>query len=168
MSTSLAPAFFDAEVNGRKLEVRLAEICRLGRGDANDLVLDAESVSRNHALVYSSDAGVYHINDLGSSNGTFVNGSRVSAPTPLEDGDSITIGTCELRFRHQQAPRPLAVTVTNLGATSVYFAPKLITVLVADIRGFTVLAQRLDPDTLSRITGALFREAGSVLRDRGT
>src|SRR5579863_4925301 len=165
MSTAPAPAFFDAEVNGRKLEVQLAEVCRLGRDDANDLVLDLASVSRNHALVYSLDAGIYYINDLNSFNGTFVNGSRVSAPTILKDGDAITLGTCELRFRQQQAPRP--APIRNLNPTSVLMAPKLITVLVADIRGFTVLAQRLDPETLPKITGTLFREAGKVLHNRG-
>jgi adenylate cyclase len=168
MSTTPAPAFFDGEVNGRKLEVRLAEVCRLGRDDANDLVLELASVSRNHALVYCLEAGIYYINDLNSFNGTFVNGSRVSAPTLLKDGDSITLGTCELRFRQQQAPRPVSpAPVKNLNPTSVLLAPKLITVLVADIRGFTVLAQRLDAELLPRITGALFREAGDVLRERG-
>ena len=39
--------------------------------------------------------------------------------------------------------------------------------MVADIRGFTALAQRLNPETLPKITGALFREAGNVLRNRG-
>src|SRR6266852_1375148 len=104
--THPAPAFLDAEIKGQKRQVRLTAICRVGRNPGNDLVLEDESVSRNHALVYSSKAGVYHINDLGSSNGTLVNGSRVSAPTPLQDGDSILIGSCELRFRQQLAPRP--------------------------------------------------------------
>ena len=161
MSTTAAPAFFEAEVNGRKLEVRLAEVCRLGRDDANDLVLDLASVSRNHALVYSLEAGIYYINDLNSFNGTFVNGSRVSAPTLLKDGDAITLGTCEVRFRQQQAPRPAPAPAKNLNPTSVLLAPKLITVLVADIRGFTVLAQRLDPETLPKITGTLFREVAT-------
>jgi adenylate cyclase len=167
MSTPHAPAFFDALVNGKKLEFRLAEVCRLGRDEANDLVLDLASVSRNHALVYSLEAGIYYINDLNSFNGTFVNGSRVSAPTLLKDGDAITLGTCEVRFRQQHAPRAAPAPAKNLNPTSVLLAPKLITVLVADIRDFTLLAQRLDPETLPKITGALFREAGSILRDRG-
>ncbi len=149
------------------MEIQLAGVCRLGRSDGNDVVLDMDAVSRNHAMVYPSEAGVYHINDLGSSNGTFVNGYRVSAPTPLKDGDCITIGSCELRFRQEQAQSQVPVSGRDLNATSVSFAPKFITVLVTDIRGFTMLAQRTDPDKLSRITGAMFREAGSVLRDRG-
>ncbi len=82
-------------------------------------------------------------------------------------GDCITIGTCELRFRQEQAHSQAPASGRDLNATSVSFAPKFITVLVTDIRGFTMLAQRTDPDTLSRITGAMFREAGNILRDRG-
>src|SRR5579863_9940585 len=109
MTTPATPAFLDGEIKGQKREVRLAEVCRVGRSVTNDLVLDEESVSRNHALVYASEAGVYYINDLGSSNGTFVNGSRVSAPTQLKDGDRILFGTCGLEFRQQQAPQPKPV-----------------------------------------------------------
>lgn len=167
MNTPATPAFLDGEIKGQKREVRLAEVCRVGRSVTNDLVLDEESVSRNHALVYASEAGVYYINDLGSSNGTFVNGSRVSAPTQLRNGDRVLFGTCGLEFRQQQAPQPKPVRSPTLAATNVFFAQKLITVLVVDIRGFTVLAQRLDPDTLPKITGALFREAGRVLKERG-
>jgi adenylate cyclase len=160
------PAFLDAEVKGQKREVKLAEVCRVGRDRANDLVLDEESVSRNHALVYSSETGVYYINDLGSSNGTFVNGARISFPTPLKDGDKIVFGSFPIRFRHEQAPAPARMPA-GAAATSVLFAQKLITVLVIDIRGFTVMAQRLDAATIAKITSALFREAGQVLQSRG-
>src|SRR5713226_5201717 len=163
--THPAPAFLDAEIKGQKRQVRLTAICRVGRNPGNDLVLEDESVSRNHALVYSSKAGVYHINDLGSSNGTLVNDSRVSAPTLLKDGDKISVGSCIVQFRQQQAPAPSGVTV-GAAPTGVFFMQKMITVLVADIRGFTVLAQRLDPATIAKITRALFREAGKELRDR--
>lgn len=166
MSTTKTPAFFDTEVDGRKLEVPVAPVCRLGRDDANDLVLDLASVSRNHALVYTLE-GAYYINDLNSFNGTFVNGLRVCAPIRLKDGDTITLGTWELRFRQEQAPRLARAPTEDEIPTSVLFSPKPITVLVADIRGFTALAQRLDPETLPKITGTLFREAGAVLRDRG-
>src|SRR5579863_2775924 len=141
---SVAAAFFDGEVQGKPLEVRLQGVCRFGRSDGNDVVLESESVSRNHAMVYPSDSGVYHINDLGSSNGTFVNGYRVVSPTALKNGDRVTFGSCELRFRQEQsqATAPIRTPQIDLGATNVSFAPKFITVLVADIRGFTVLSQR--------------------------
>ena len=78
--THPAPAFLDAEIKGQKRQVRLTAICRVGRNPGNDLGLEDESVSRNHALVYSSKAGVYHINDLGSSNGTPINSISLRPP----------------------------------------------------------------------------------------
>jgi adenylate cyclase len=167
-STSIAPAFLDAEIEGLKLKVRLAAVCRVGRNPGNDLVLEVESVSRNHALVYSSEPGVYYINDLGSSNGTTVNGLRVSSPTLLKDGDKISFGSCPAQFRQQEAPPPAPIRPNAHDTqTNVLFLQRLITVLVVDIRGFTGLSQRLDPGMIAKITGALFRQGGGVLRDRG-
>lgn len=167
-SSPIAPAFLDAEIDGLKLKVRLAAVCRVGRNPGNDLVLEVESVSRNHALIYSSEPGIYFINDLGSSNGTTVNGARVSSPTLLKDGDKISFGSCAAQFQQQQAPVPSQARVNAHDTqTNVLFLQRLITVLVVDIRGFTVLSQRLDPGMIAKITGALFRQGGGVLRERG-
>ena len=48
----------------------------IGRGSFADIALDAESVSRKHARVYLAVDGRWHVADLGSSGGTFVNESR--------------------------------------------------------------------------------------------
>lgn len=68
----------------------------IGRGDDCDSVLDDKAVSRHHArLQYQHDA--WHCEDFGSSNGTWVNKSKINA-TPLTDGDLITIGHTVLVF----------------------------------------------------------------------
>jgi len=59
--------------------------------------LDHPHVSRLHASL-AVDSGCVVIADLGSSNGTFVNGRRLSRPTPLKPGDRIDIGPFSLRF----------------------------------------------------------------------
>jgi pSer/pThr/pTyr-binding forkhead associated (FHA) protein len=59
---------------------------------------DAE-MSRMHARIAREAAGDYGIEDLGSSNGTFVNGLRISAPTLLSVGDSIELGATALVVR---------------------------------------------------------------------
>ena len=64
------------------------------------------SVSREHARITVSPAGAV-IEDLGSTNGTFVGDRRVSEPTPLRDGDAIRIGKERLRIvssAHAHAP----------------------------------------------------------------
>ncbi|MDM0115919.1 FHA domain-containing protein [Variovorax sp. J22R133] len=68
----------------------------LGRGAQNDIVIDSNSASRAHALIVVEPAFVT-IQDLGSSNGTFVNGERVESQV-LADGDTIRIGAFEMRF----------------------------------------------------------------------
>jgi len=71
---------------------------RIGRTSDNDLVLaDDLDSSRHHAELRKSPAGSYEIIDLGSHNGTFVNGKRVSQAT-LTDQDIISIGHSTFRL----------------------------------------------------------------------
>jgi len=72
--------------------------CAIGRDDPCELVLRHPSVSRTHATITPA-AGGYVIRDLGSMNGTFVNGVRLAAPTPLQPGDRIYIGTYVITFQ---------------------------------------------------------------------
>ena len=69
----------------------------IGRHPDCDIVLPNEEVSRQHAEVRREDEGFVLV-DLGSLNGTKVNGAGVTQPTRLEDGDQITIGGHALRF----------------------------------------------------------------------
>jgi 8-oxo-dGTP diphosphatase len=70
---------------------------RIGRTPDNDLVVADLNFSRHHAEVRKSPAGSYEIIDLGSHNGIFVNGKRVSRAT-LTDQDIISIGHSTFRL----------------------------------------------------------------------
>lgn len=73
----------------------------LGRSDDADLRLIDEGVSRLHAAVTVEGTHVV-LKDLGSVNGTYCNGSRLSAPRVLEDGDKISMGGATiLKFTYQ-------------------------------------------------------------------
>ena len=63
----------------------------VGRGDHADLKIDDPSVSSTHAELVRR-GGAIHVKDLGSTNGTFVNSSRISAETELHDGDLVKFG----------------------------------------------------------------------------
>lgn len=69
---------------------------RIGRAPDSDLVIDAQYISRNHAVLL---AGPVHttVEDLGSTNGVFVNGKRVTRQA-LKDGDRVTIGRTQFRY----------------------------------------------------------------------
>ena len=70
--------------------------CVLGRDPGADFVLDDELASRRHAQVVGRGGG-WILEDLGSTNGTQVNGRRTKRAV-LADGDTIRIGTTVLRF----------------------------------------------------------------------
>jgi FHA domain len=70
----------------------------LGRGGQNDLVLDGdEFASARHARIESRRDGVW-VQDLDSTNGTYVNGSRVDGAQRLEPGDILRVGETDLRL----------------------------------------------------------------------
>jgi len=62
----------------------------IGRWEGNDIVLGDQEASRRHAQI-RREAGRYVLVDLGSKNGTFVNGAPIAGATPLRDGDEISI-----------------------------------------------------------------------------
>jgi DNA-binding winged helix-turn-helix (wHTH) protein len=70
----------------------------LGRDPALEVCLDSSSVSRQHARVQIAH-GVAMLEDLGSKNGTFVNGQRITTAVRLFDRDQIGVGEMRLRFR---------------------------------------------------------------------
>ena len=70
----------------------------VGRVSSNDLMVQTELTSRKHAEIglYGPDA--YVLRDLASTNGTYVNGRRVSEKTKLQHWDLIRVGDTRLRF----------------------------------------------------------------------
>ncbi len=73
----------------------------IGRGDEVGLQLDSARVSREHAAIVR-EAGRYRVEDLGSTNGTFVNGQRIERAV-LHDGDLLMVADVALSFSHSPA-----------------------------------------------------------------
>jgi hypothetical protein len=80
-------------------EHELNDTVTIGRDSHNDLVMESAAVSRDHAAVTFSD-GRWYLEDRGSFNGTYLNGTRVvpGTPLPLRHADRISIGTETLLF----------------------------------------------------------------------
>jgi pSer/pThr/pTyr-binding forkhead associated (FHA) protein len=81
------------------VEHELTESVSVGRDPTNDLVLESAAISREHAAVTFQD-GRWYLEDRGSFNGTYLNGTRVvpGTPLPLRHADRISIGTETLLF----------------------------------------------------------------------
>ncbi|HEX9142074.1 MAG TPA: FHA domain-containing protein, partial [Gaiellaceae bacterium] len=80
-------------------EHELKESVTIGRDDSNDLTFTSTTVSRDHAALTVTD-GRWYVEDRGSFNGTFLNGTRVQAgtPLPLRHADRIGIGAETVLF----------------------------------------------------------------------
>lgn len=82
-----------AESRGSQFD--LGDELTVGRADGCRIRLDDSFTSQLHARVFSKD-GQFFVEDLGSTNGTFVNGSKIASPTPLRRGDRLKIGKTTL------------------------------------------------------------------------
>ena len=122
----------------------------LGRASASTLVLASETVSRRHAIVHSQDQNEYWLVDLGSANGTLLNGRRVMQPSRLADGDEIRIGEYTLTF-HQ--PSEASGEGSMVGEqTQLKIRADDCWLVVADIEGFTRIIQAVGLEEVPRIT----------------
>lgn len=77
----------------------------LGREEGLDIILQDPESSRRHSRI-SWQGGQYVVEDLGSTNGTFVNGVQITTPQILNPGDSIGIGQTALVFQMQGGQTP--------------------------------------------------------------
>ena len=83
---------------GRELRALDSERLTFGTLESNDVVVDAEGVSRVHA-VFERFGDTWCVRDLGSRNGTFVNGGRIVGERALHSGDEVVLGRLRLLFR---------------------------------------------------------------------
>ena len=109
------------------LTVAVADDTVLGRDAEADVVLQDPSgkISRRHARIRLSD-GKPVIEDLESTNGTYLNGKRIDAPQPLKEGDRIAIGESTLEFvpAPDLDPTPQPQVIRARGIDQTTFAPR--------------------------------------------
>lgn len=126
----------------------------LGRGSSNDIVLPFSWVSRKHAMVQVEENGTHNLIDLGSANGTIVNGRRVYTPTALRSGDMVGIGKTRLVFLQQETAGADGGEVEaelDEGLTVAFAEKETVTVLLCDIHGFTHLSEELGDQGVSKL-----------------
>ena len=103
-------------------ELRTGATLVVGRAPNSDIPVIDPTISRRHAEVDTTEAGVT-VRDLGSSNGTFVNGTRVDS-SPVNSGDVLTFGKVAFRLQHLAPPIPSGpVLESTPGATIVRQLP---------------------------------------------
>src|ERR1700754_801735 len=84
--------FISGKYQGGEFPLRMNREIIIGRSSDLDMVLVEDMVSRRHAKISSTEGEVY-IQDMGSTNGTFVNGEKIAGRALLHEGDRILVGT---------------------------------------------------------------------------
>jgi adenylate cyclase len=162
-----------SESNGRRYPLAEGQSSwAIGRGDGCAILLDSRSVSRLHALIQRKDTGDLALVDLGSRNGSFLNGKRVSFPVALNDKDRLLFGDQSLVFVNPSRSASV-LTVTGGGdmrnePTTAIHTNTLTSIMVVDIRDFTPLARTLSESLLSQTIGTWFLRAGQITQREGS
>ncbi|MFN2151333.1 MAG: FHA domain-containing protein [Anaerolineales bacterium] len=117
----------------------LSPTIQIGRAVDNDIVITSKRVSREHARI-RQEGRKWLLEDLGSANGTFLNGERVLTPIELRDGDRIALGEIILIYHDpdttiREDPFPelevdAAAGVVRLNRKVITLSPKEFTLLV--------------------------------------
>jgi pSer/pThr/pTyr-binding forkhead associated (FHA) protein len=103
---------------GKNYEL-VKDVVTMGRDMSNDIVINDAESSRHHARL-TKQGVTYVIEDLGSTNGTFVNSARLSIPRPLNPGDTVGMGeTITLTYEVITTAPTGATMVGNIDATVV-------------------------------------------------
>ena len=145
-------------------------VIRVGRAPGLEIVIDNVSVSRRQTEIRQDGAG-WVVRDLGSANGTFLNGERLTADTPLGAGDEITLGKFSLLFE-RTVDEPLAAAAVVRGAAERPDATFQMPVEELE-RLQQATAQRRQAQLQWQMGGAeethfIGRETGAVLVGRGS
>src|ERR1700730_12649447 len=126
----------------------------LGRAKSNNVVFRSEKVSRRHALVHAQGCAEFSLVDLGSSNGTHLNGRRVIHPMALQNGDVIQIGEQSLIFHVEEIFDNEELYVTEAQLTVRDVSEMTCWFLLLDIGNFVALSTEVPQSELVRMVGA--------------
>lgn len=167
--TAYSHTYVDVVIDGQDRTFDLEDVHSLsiGRHPQCSVVLaDDPMASRRHALVQRQDSGDYYLSDLGSRNGTTHNGLPVTSAVRLEDGDSFTIG--EHRFVFHRTAQVDSGDDDFHDPTDVLVVERMITILVLDLRNYTVLARELGEARITEVMNRFFHRAGELLKRNGS
>lgn len=118
------------------------------------VVIKDPRLSRRHALIRAQQDGFWFF-DLGSVNGSYLNGRRITTSLLLKTGDEVKVGTHFYRFEGSGGVE-IDESSTAADATIVEVRSHAAILLVCDIQGFTTLSEKLDPNELAPIIGSWY------------
>jgi adenylate cyclase len=154
--------------DNRRVSLAEKQSWMIGRGRGNDINIDHASISRRHAMLQVTESGEVYLVDCGSRNGSFLNGYRVAVRVKLSDGDQLSFGEARAQFGCAMENAMIAHELRTIAGTMPVQHRRMLTVLVVDIRDFTVLSRELGEQKLAELMGRFFRNAGEIIREQST
>ncbi len=133
---------------------------RVGRAKTNDIVLNDRDVSRFHATFSASQNGII-LSDLASTNGTFVNGRRITTPVDVMSADVVTMGNIRIDVQLHYTDDIVLDDGTRTALTELQTVE--VTVLLVDVVGYTRISQDLAPDAVAHMLRAWFEVVGPII-----
>jgi diguanylate cyclase (GGDEF)-like protein len=161
---------------------------RLGRGADNTYPFQESCISREHAVVRSDAKGDVWLTDLGTTNGTYVNGRRLEshAPAPVKDGDRVQLGSAVVLKLARPDPseepsgralfeRAVRDALTGLYERAFFLSQLVPMAELASMRGLGLAVVMLDLDRFGQVNevhgrgagDAVLREAAGLVRESG-
>ena len=144
----------------------LVPVSMLGRSHECQVVIADPRASRRHAMIRRQDDG-YWFFDLGSFNGSYLNGSRVTAARKLADGDVLDFADNHFRFEQEGDSSDGGSEESLGGSTIALIRSTPVIMLVSDIRGFTGLSEKIPPDDLAQIIGGWYGDCETIMARHG-
>lgn len=146
--------------------VELGGVSIIGRSFECQVRIADPRVSRRHAMVRRQDGGFY-LFDLGSFNGSYLNGSRVTAARQLTNGATVTFAGHEYVYE-QEGDTLMSCDADTLGGSTIAMIRSTpVIILVSDIMGFTSLSEAIPPDDLAQIMGGWYSDCEDIISDAG-
>jgi len=144
----------------------LQTVSMVGRSAECQILMSDPRVSRRHAMIRKQDGGFY-LFDLGSFNGSYLNGARVTAARKLESGDLLNFADHEYLFTQEETD-DMPKEVADIGDSTIALIRHTpVVILVSDIKGFTSLSEKLPSDELAQIIGGWYGDCEQILTGRG-
>ncbi len=138
---------------------------KVGRLAENDLSITDTWISRRHAMLQCESTNKYYVIDLGSGNGTFVNGTRIITPTQLYSGDVVSFGKTDFIFQSTEnsAQQPSSAIQSSDDETVFYVNKQKATILVCDIHRFTELSELIGNEEVSHLLQSWNRLTSEII-----
>jgi adenylate cyclase len=144
----------------------LHDLSAIGRSLESTVVVADTRVSRRHALIRRQADGFWYL-DLGSVNGSLINGRRVTTSQLLASGDLIQIADHRFRFESGPPANRLDGGTSLTQQTIAEVRSREVILLVSDIQGFTAISEKLNPDQLAPIIGSWYSQTAAILERHG-